>query len=109
MTCGEGCSPRALIGRWKVIVIGLTAFVFIPEHVHLMIYPLPEADTIDALLKAIKRPFSYRVKQLLIQSGSRLLERLTIHQRPGVSTFRYWGDTKGSGVFVGKIGKHKDS
>ncbi len=60
----------------------LTAFVFMPEHVHLMIYPLPEADTIDALLKAIKRPFSYRVKQLLLQSRSRLLERLTVQQRP---------------------------
>ena len=68
----------------------LTAFVFMPEHVHLMIYPLPEADTIDALLKAVKRPFSYRSTQLLIQSRSRLLERLTVHQRPGVTTFRYW-------------------
>ena len=66
-----------------------------PEHVHLMVYPLPDADTIDALLKAIKRPFSYRIKQLLIQSRSRLLERLTIHQRPGVTTFRYWQEGPG--------------
>ncbi len=73
----------------------LTAFVFMPEHVHLMIYPLPEADTIDALLKAIKRPFSYRVKQLLLQSRSRLLERLTVQQRPGVKTFRYWQEGPG--------------
>ena len=73
----------------------LTAFVFMPEHIHLMIYPLPEADTIDALLKAIKRPFSYRIKQLLVQSRSRLLERLTIHQRPGVKTFRYWQEGPG--------------
>ena len=27
----------------------LTAFVFMPEHVHLMIYPLPDADAIDYL------------------------------------------------------------
>ena len=58
----------------------LTAFVFMPEHVHLMIYPLPDADTIDLLVKAIKRPFSYRVKQLLTQSNSPLLEQLTVHQ-----------------------------
>ena len=51
---------------------------------------MAEPDTIDALLKAIKRPFSYRIKQLLIQSGSQLLERLTIRQRPGVTTFRYY-------------------
>ena len=73
----------------------LSAFVFMPEHVHLMVYPLADAGTIDALLKAIKRPFSYRIKQLLIQSGSRLLERLTIRQRPGVTTFRYWQEGPG--------------
>jgi putative transposase len=73
----------------------LAAFVFMPEHVHLIVYPLPETDTIDALLKAIKRPFSYRIKQLLRQSRSRLLERLTIRQRPGVMTFRYWQEGPG--------------
>jgi putative transposase len=56
----------------------LAAFVFMPEHIHLLIYPLSDAGTIDGLLKAIKRPFSYRVKQMLIESNSRLLDRLTV-------------------------------
>jgi putative transposase len=73
----------------------LTAFVFMPEHVHLMIYPIKGANTVDALLKAIKRPFSYRVKQILIKSRSRLLDRLTIRQRPGVTTFRFWQEGPG--------------
>ncbi|MCR4413367.1 MAG: transposase [Thermoguttaceae bacterium] len=73
----------------------LAAFVFMPEHVHLIVYPLPQAGTIDALLTAIKRPFSYRIKQLLIQSHSRLLQRLTIRQRPGVITFRSWQEGPG--------------
>ncbi len=73
----------------------LAAFVFMPEHLHLIVYPLLEADGIDDVLKAIKRPFSYRIKQLLIQSGSRLLSRLTIRQRPGVMTFRYWQEGPG--------------
>jgi REP-associated tyrosine transposase len=73
----------------------LTAFVFMPEHVHLMIYPLAEAGRIDALLKAIKRPFSYRIKQLLVQSRTQLLERLTVHQRPGIKAFRYWQEGPG--------------
>ena len=73
----------------------LTAFVFMPEHVHLMVYPLPEADTIAALLRAVKRPFSYRVKQLLTESASQLIERLTMRQRPGVTTFRYWQEGPG--------------
>src|SRR5215210_7536706 len=67
----------------------LTAFVFMPEHVHLLLSPGPNASPIDALLRAIKRPFSYRIKGLLQESGSSLLDRLTIRQRPGVETFRY--------------------
>jgi putative transposase len=31
----------------------LTAFVFMPEHVHLLVYPLDEAGKIDSLLNAI--------------------------------------------------------
>ncbi len=73
----------------------LAAFVFMPEHVYLIVYPLPQAGSIDALLKAIERLFSYRIKQLLIQSHSRLLQRLTIRQRPGVMTFRSWQEGPG--------------
>src|SRR4051794_34802980 len=40
----------------------LTAFVYMPEHVHLLVYPVTGATTIEAFLKAIKRPHSYRVK-----------------------------------------------
>jgi putative transposase len=47
------------------------------------------------LLKAIKRPYSFRIKQLLEKNRSRLLERLTIRQRPGVMTFRYWQEGPG--------------
>ena len=73
----------------------LAAFVFMPEHVHLIVCPLADAGTIDALLKAIKRPFSYRIKQLLTRSRSRLLQRLMIRQRPEVTTFRYWQEGPG--------------
>jgi putative transposase len=73
----------------------LTAFVFMPEHVHLLVFPLPGATGVDSVLRAIKRPFSYRVKQRLLESQSPLLDRLTIRQRPGVMTFRYWQEGPG--------------
>ena len=73
----------------------LTAFVFMPEHVHLLWYPLANASGMEHLLKAIKRPYSYRIKQLLIQHRSPLVNRLTIRQRPGVKTFRYWQEGPG--------------
>ena len=74
----------------------LAAFVYIPEHVHLLVYPAgASSGGIDELLKAIKRPYSYRIKQLLIRSESDLLGKLTIRQRPGVETFRYWQEGPG--------------
>ena len=50
---------------------------------------------IEQLLKAIKRPFSFRIKKLLEQSGSTLLAKLTIRQRAGVETFRFWQEGPG--------------
>jgi putative transposase len=73
----------------------LTAFVFMPEHVHLLVFPGQQASTIDALLRAIKRPVSSRVKRHLESSNSPLLKSLTIRQRPGVETFRYWQEGPG--------------
>ena len=73
----------------------LAAFVYMPEHVHLLVYPMSDSKGIAALLRAIKRPYSYRIKQLLIGEGSRLLGELTVRQRPGVETFRYWQEGPG--------------
>jgi putative transposase len=74
---------------------GTIAFVLMPEHVYLLVYPNEKAANVDELLKAIKRPYSYRIKQLLAKSNRRLLERLTIQQRPGTKTFRYWQEGPG--------------
>jgi putative transposase len=71
----------------------LVAFVLMPEHVHLLVYPLnndPAAVEMDNLLSAIKRPFSYRVKCRLQELGDPLLKQLTIQERPGKTTFRFW-------------------
>ena len=73
----------------------LAAFVYMPEHVHLLVWPEPGASQIENLLKAVKRPYSYRIKQLLILNRSSLLKRLTVRQRPGVMTFRYWQEGPG--------------
>ncbi len=73
----------------------LAAFVYMPEHVHLIVYPLAEAGGIDKLLKAVKRPYSDRIKKLLIAEQSPLLAKLTVRQRPGVQTFRYWQEGPG--------------
>ncbi len=82
---------RAMLGQGY----RLAAFVYMPEHIHLLVYPLSDANGVARLLRAIKRPYSYRIKQALIAERSRLLEKLTIRQRPGVETFRYWQEGPG--------------
>jgi putative transposase len=73
----------------------LLAFVYMPEHVHLLVWPRHDASRIEDLLRAIKRPYSAQIKQRLREAGSSLLGRLTIRQRPGVMTFRYWQEGPG--------------
>jgi putative transposase len=73
----------------------LIAFVFMPEHVHLPTYPSGPEPGVDLLLKALKRPFSYRVKQRLVEERNPLLETLTVRERPGVLTFRFWQEGGG--------------
>ncbi len=76
----------------------LIAFVFMPEHVHLLVYPTrPETDVvyISQFLAAVKRSVSTRVKADIAASGSQLLERLTVHERPGKTAFRFWQEGPG--------------
>lgn len=74
----------------------LTAFVFMPEHLHLLVFALSTSATdIEVVLKAIKRPYSYRIKQILVANRNPLLKRLTIRQRPGIEAFRYWQEGPG--------------
>src|SRR5690606_6590775 len=68
----------------------LVAFVFMPEHAHLLVLPGPDEARIDRLLKSIKRPAAGRIKRDLAGSGGRLLDRLTVRERPGVRRFRFW-------------------
>ncbi len=73
----------------------LTCFVYMPEHVHLIVYPTQHGLKLHELLFAIKRPFSYRVKQQLAGTDDPLLQRLTIRGRPNKSTFRFWQEGPG--------------
>ena len=73
----------------------LVAFVFMPEHVHLLALPTRPEVRIDLLLKAIKRPFSTRIKRGLVAARSPLLERLTVRERPGLERFRFWQEGGG--------------
>ncbi len=73
----------------------LLAFVYMPEHVHLLVFPHRPDASISPLLAAIKRPFSYRVKLWMQQTNDPMLSRLTIVERPGKTAFRLWQEGPG--------------
>lgn len=99
--------PMLTNDRWRSILasninaacdaesIDLVAFVFMPEHVHLLVYPqLPEPN-VGRFLGRLKQPTSKSIKQLLIENNSGLLKKLTIRERPGKTTFRFWQESPG--------------
>ncbi len=73
----------------------LSAFVYMPEHVHLLICPTEGKYDISRFLFAVKRPFSFRVKKALEANKSELLGALTIRNRPGHVAFRFWQEGGG--------------
>jgi putative transposase len=86
---------RSLDEAGKECELQLAAFVFMPEHVHLLVVPTGSDPAIDRYLARIKQPFSKWVKQLLLDSKSTLLDRLTVQERPGKTCFRFWQEGPG--------------
>ena len=75
--------------------IELVGFVFMPEHVHLLVYPTTTNPPISRYLARIKQPFSKEVKDVLAGRHSSLLFRLTVQERPGKTCFRFWQEGSG--------------
>ncbi len=73
----------------------LHAFVFMSNHVHLLVYPNQKLPNIGQFLASLKQPFSKYVKQMLVDNNSPLLEKLTVKERPGKYCFRFWQEGGG--------------
>jgi putative transposase len=79
----------------KETAFDLVGFVFMPEHVHLIVYPRISNPRISFYLARIKQPFSKQIKDLLTEHHSQLLSKLTIQERPGKTCFRFWQEGPG--------------
>jgi putative transposase len=73
----------------------LIAFVFMPEHVHLLVLPQSSDSKVSRLLARTKQPFSKQIRELLESRGSPLLDQLTVQERPGKRCFRFWQEGPG--------------
>jgi putative transposase len=86
---------RGLDAAVRRLGFTLVAFVYMPEHVHLLVWAAEPNTCVDDLLFAIKRPTSFRIKQLLQAANDPLLRELTIQERPGKMTLRFWQEGPG--------------
>lgn len=93
--CWRGHFTEAINRTMERVGVYLAAFVFMPEHAHLLFWGLESEVQVPALLGAIKRPTSVKVKRDLVAAKSPLLKRLTIRDRPGKTSFRYWQEGPG--------------
>ena|SRR5688572_11813019 len=91
----RGYLARSINEAGEQFRFNLIAFVFMPEHVHLLVFPLNKEPAISDYLAAVKRPVSADVKRNLQTSGSPLLKRLTLRERPGKESFRFWQEGPG--------------
>jgi putative transposase len=70
--------------------VALWAYVFMPEHVHLLLKPLDGNIEMSKVSAAIKFPVSRRAHHYLIETGRKdWLEKLTV-SKGGRSVFQFW-------------------
>jgi putative transposase len=67
----------------------LWAYVFMPEHVHLLIYPRRSGYNIAEILKAIKAPVGRQAVAYLEEHAPEWLPRITV-QRGSRTERRFW-------------------
>lgn len=67
----------------------LWAYVIMPEHAHLLVYPLEQEYNLSLFLKSIKQSVSKKAKEYLKYNNREWLEKLTLKQGDK-DIFRFW-------------------
>ncbi len=70
--------------------IDLWAYVFMPNHVHLVLFPRGDAFKLRSVLAAIKLPVSRRAVAFVARAAPTFLTRMCDAQPSGRSTYRFW-------------------
>jgi len=70
--------------------MALWAYVFMPDHVHLLIKPCRDSYRISDFLRSVKQPVATKVLNRLKKQSSVLLEQLWSGHKPGDMTHRFW-------------------
>ncbi|HUU84259.1 MAG TPA: transposase [Phycisphaerae bacterium] len=68
----------------------LWAYVIMPEHVHLLIYPTEEDYSISRILSSLKQPVSKRAILYVRRHAPGFLAQMTDTQPSGKTSLRFW-------------------
>jgi len=89
------CSLLCARSRYK---IDIWAYVIMPEHVHILLYPLEENYSISGLLKSIKQPVARKAIGYLKAYQSGILKFMdTGLAKP---RYRFWQDGGGYDILI---------
>ena len=81
---------EALAATRRELDVALWAYVIMPEHVHVLLYPRGGDREMRRILAALKRPVSDAARAFLEGSGNdEWLERLSV-EYPSRRVFRFW-------------------
>jgi putative transposase len=70
--------------------LDIWAYVIMPEHCHLLVFPRTPAYSISRILEAIKLPVTRRAKSFLQQTAPESLHRMRDEQPGGQVAYRFW-------------------
>jgi len=68
----------------------LWAYVLMPEHVHLLIYPLREDNSISGILLDVKRPVARQAVRFVRTQAPGFLKMMRDQQPNGEVAYRFW-------------------
>jgi putative transposase len=69
--------------------IQVWAYVLMPEHVHLLVYPGTHGEEVSDFLKAIKEPVARKAIKFLKSNAPAWLERIKVRERTKIR-HRFW-------------------
>src|SRR5437868_3665910 len=85
-------TTNAALQRYDV---QLSGFVYMPEHVHMLVWPQLKDYSIADFLYSVKKPCSDLIEVMLKSKRSPLLRSLICQEYSGVDVFRFWQEGPG--------------
>jgi putative transposase len=74
----------------QIHAFDLWAYVIMPEHVHLLIWPRKALYSTSAILSSVKRPVTLKALSYVRRSAPALLPRMEDRQPGGRIHYRFW-------------------